>query len=140
MRVRFIGIMLLLPFAGCATNQSGQPAANATASTPGSTSVVGLGGTEGEIQGRPAPGSKFSRVQIGMPYKQVTDIIGMPTDTSTHITGKAFIPFYFGGDTSLFEAFYKGEGQLSFAASSIGDSARKLVRVIVDPTEQGYAH
>ena len=29
-----------------------------------------------EITGKPAPGSKFTQLQIGMPMKQVTDIIG----------------------------------------------------------------
>lgn len=135
--MRFFAVCLLLALAACARGQQASPAA---ASTGNDHEVVGQNGTKGEVIGTPAPGSKFSRVQVGMPMRQVTDLIGQPNDTAGHITGKAFIPFYFGGDTSMTETFYKGEGQLSFAADTIGSSALKLVRIIVDPTEQGYAH
>jgi len=60
--------------------------------------VKGLDGWEGEIIGNPAPGSKFGQLKIGMSSKQAMDIAGTPTDQSSCITGKAFIPFFFGSD------------------------------------------
>jgi hypothetical protein len=60
--------------------------------------VKGLGDWEGEITGKPAPGSKFTQLQIGMPMRQVMDLIGQPSDQGAYITGKAWIPFYFGSD------------------------------------------
>jgi hypothetical protein len=57
--------------------------------------------------GPAGPGGKFTRLQIGMPMKQVTDLIGQPSDQGAYITGKAFIPFYFGGDTHRQELVYK---------------------------------
>ena len=137
MRSITAGLALLLVLAGCA-NQG--PSATGAAPAGNTRTITGLNGVQGDIEGTPAPGSKFSRVQIGMPQRQVVDLIGQPNDTSAHITGKAFIPFYFGGDSSMEEEFYKGEGQLSYASDSIGSSARRLVRIIVDRTEQGYAH
>ncbi len=137
MRLTILCAAATIVLAGCGGGSSGT---GGTTSSGNSQTVTGIGGTRGEIIGTPRPGSKFSRVQIGMPLRQVTDTIGEPTDTAAHITGKAFIPFYFGGDSALFEAFYKGEGQLSFASDTIGNSAQKLVRIIVDPNEQGYAH
>ena len=47
--------------------------------------VKGLNDWEGEITGKPAPGSKFTQLQIGMPMKQVTDIIGEPTDQGVYV-------------------------------------------------------
>jgi len=72
--------------------------------------------------------------------KQVTDLIGEPTDTSAHITGKVFIPFYFGGDTTRVETFYRGEGQLTFSAAHFGSSNYVLEAIHVNPSESGYAH
>src|SRR5690606_40181435 len=42
--------------------------------------VKGLNDWEGEITGKPAPGSKFTQLHIGMRMKQVTDLIGDPTE------------------------------------------------------------
>ena len=101
--------------------------------------VKGINDFEGEITGIPAPNSKFSQLQIGMGMKQVMDIAGPPTDQGAYITGKAFIPFYFGSDRSRFELLYKGQGRLIFAGGSMGDLTRgNLIWVINSATESGY--
>ena len=94
----------------------------------------------GDVVGTPAPGSKFSKIQVGMYSKQVMDLIGAPTDQKSYATGKAFIPFHFGGDNYRTEYLYKGEGKLTFSGGGIGNSAQKLIKIIVDPTESGYVH
>jgi hypothetical protein len=93
---------------------------------------------EGEILGIPAPGSKFPQLQIGMGMKQVTDITGPPTDQGAYITGKAFIPFYFGGDKHRIEYAYKGWGRLVFAGGSFGDYSGRLIWIINSAKESGY--
>ena len=141
-------LAVLVALAACAQNGAMSPAASASsapAATPGPAGNVTKvksqdGSIDGEIIGSVRPGSKFSRVQIGMGLRQVEDLIGQPNDTAAHITGKAFIPFYFGGDTAMTEVFYKGEGQLSFARANIGTSVEQLVRIVVNPGETGYAH
>jgi hypothetical protein len=135
-------LAVVLAVAGCAAGGSNAPARQSGASSAAAAGqrVKAADGFEGEIIGRPAPGSKFSRVTIGMPIREVEDLIGQPNDVAGHITGKAFIPFYFGGDTSMTEAFYKGEGQLSYVPANFGSSAMRLERIIVDPNEAGYAH
>jgi hypothetical protein len=101
--------------------------------------VKGIRDFEGEITGRPAPGTKFTRLQIGMPMKQVTDLIGQPSDQGAYITGKAFIPFYFGGDTHRQELVYKGQGRLIFAGGSIGDfTGANLIWIIHNANEPAY--
>ena len=58
----------------------------------------------------------------------------------SHITGKAFIPFFFGGDTHRVEQFYAGEGILTFSPAHFAGEPNILVAITVDPTEQGVAH
>ena len=101
--------------------------------------VKGLNDYESEITGNPAPGSKFTKLQIGMPMKQVTDIAGPPTDQGAYMTGKAWIPFYFGGDRHRYEMTYKGQGRLIFAGGGMGDfSSGNLIWIIHNRNETGY--
>ncbi|KQW63923.1 hypothetical protein [Variovorax sp. Root411] len=101
--------------------------------------VKGLNGYEGEITGNPARNSKFARLQIGMSARQVTDLAGQPTDQGAYVTGKAFIPFYFGSDRHRYEMTYKGQGRLVFAGGGMGDySSGNLIWIIHNPNESGY--
>jgi hypothetical protein len=101
--------------------------------------VKGLGEWQGEITGKPAPNSKFTKLQIGMPAKQVTDIVGQPSDQGAYVTGKAWIPFYFGSDRHRFEMVYKGQGRLIFAGGSVGDwSSGHLIWIIHNANEPAY--
>jgi hypothetical protein len=101
--------------------------------------VKGINDFEGEITGIPAPNSKFTQLQIGMGMKQATDIAGPPTDQGAYMTGKAWIPFYFGSDRHRFELVYKGQGRLIFAGGSIGDfTGGNLIWIIHSASEPGY--
>jgi hypothetical protein len=86
---------------------------------------------EGEIVGKPAAGSKFSKLQLGMTLNQVEKAIGRPTKQWTHPTGKASIPFYFGPDRWVIQYSYKGEGVLTI--NSGGDQV--LTRIEVNKAE-----
>jgi hypothetical protein len=86
---------------------------------------------EGEIVGKPAAGSKFSKLQLGMTLNQVEKAIGRPTKQWTHPTGKASIPFYFGPDRWVMQYSYKGEGVLTI--NSGGDQL--LTRIEVNKAE-----
>jgi hypothetical protein len=101
--------------------------------------VKGLGNWEGEITGKPARNSKFTRLQIGMSMKQVADSIGQPTDRGAYVTGKAWIPFYFGGDRHRYEFVYKSQGRLIFAGGSLGDfTGGNLIWIIHNGNEPGH--
>ena len=74
-----------------------------------------------------------------MGIRQVEDLCGPPTDQGAYITGKAFIPFYFGSDRTRFELVYKGQGRLIFAGGGLGDfSSGNLIWIIHSATESGY--
>ncbi len=98
------------------------------------------GKLEGDVVGQARPGSRFARLYIGMSQRQAEDLVGRGTDTDSHITGKQFIPFYFGGDQYRVVNFYKGEGQLEFAPRSFMGQANTLVRIVNNPNESGYSH
>ena len=86
---------------------------------------------EGEVVGKPAAGSKFAKLKIGMTLAQVEKLIGPPTKQWTHPTGKASIPFYFGPDRWVIQYSYKHEGVLTL--NSGGDQV--LTRIEVNKAE-----
>ena len=154
---RIISIVSLALLFGCASQQAKTDASSTNSTAPAETAqkaksptahtepatagvrkVKTKDGLEGEIVGTPAAKSKFAKLQIGMPQRQVEDLIGAPSDTKTYVTGKAWIPFYFGKDTYRFETFYKHEGRLTFEGGGITGSSGKLIRVTVDTSEDGY--
>jgi hypothetical protein len=101
--------------------------------------VKGINDFEGEITGIAVPGSPFSQLKIGMGIRQVMDICGPPSDQGAYVTGKAYIPFYFGSDRSRYELYYKGWGRLIFAGGSIGNyGGGNLIWVIHSAAESGY--
>lgn len=101
--------------------------------------VKGLGDWEGEITGKAKPGAPFNKLQIGMSMKQVTDLVGQPTDSGAYMTGKAWIPFYFGSDRHRFEMVYKDQGRLIFAGGSLGNfTGGNLIWIIHNSSEGGY--
>jgi hypothetical protein len=105
----------------------------------GSGQQVKVGEWEGEITGKPVPKSKFARLKIGMSMKEATDITGPPTDQGAYMTGKAWIPFYFGGDKHRYELTYKGHGRLIFAGGGMGDfTSGHLIWIIHSANETGY--
>ena len=99
--------------------------------------VKGLNDWEGEITGKPAPGSKFTQLQIGMSWGQAQGILGTPSDQGSYITGKAFIPFFFGSDRYRQELVYKGQGRLIFAGSGGFDMNSHLIWIIHSANETG---
>jgi hypothetical protein len=102
------------------------------------TLVKGVNDWQGEISGVPAANSRFTKLKIGMAQKQVTDLIGEPTDQGAYVTGKAFIPFYFGSDRSRWEMVYKGQGRLIFSNQSGFGTGFYLTWIIHNSNEPGY--
>ena len=101
--------------------------------------VKGRGDWEGEITGVAVPNSKFAKLEIGMSMREAIDNVGQPTDQGAYVTGKAWIPFYFGSDRHRYEMTFKGQGRLIFAGGSLGNfTGGNLIWVIHNPTESGY--
>jgi len=129
------------PPASSSSSQSpAKEKAAASARTDGRKVKSKDGKVDGEIFGTPAARSKFAKLEIGMSQTRVENLIGRPDDADTHITGRQFTPFYFGGDTQRHEAFYKGEGQLTYSNRSRGSAPDTLIIIWVDRKEKGIRH
>lgn len=88
----------------------------------------------------PAPaGSPLSKVQVGMTEQEVRAVLGPPSQENEYVTGKAFIPWYFGPDRSRRAYFYKGMGRVVFAGGKGFNRTGHVQRVEYDPSEPGYA-
>jgi hypothetical protein len=87
----------------------------------------------------PPAGSPLAKVQRGMPSDQVQDLLGSPSSMNHYPTGKGWIPFYgwWGGDAYRTEWIYKGKGRVVFNQRPFS-SRLKVIRVLYDPSEDGY--
>jgi hypothetical protein len=120
-------------------NDRGEVVDSSKVAAGSGTRVKGRGSWEGEVTGKPGKGSQFTKLQIGMSMKEVTDVIGHPTDSGAYMTGKAWIPFYFGSDRHRYEMVYKNQGRLIFAGGSLGNfSGGNLIWIIHNGSEPGY--
>jgi len=109
------------------------PAAPAATAAPEATKAP----ASDEAAARPAPaGSKLARVTAGMTEPQVVEIMGAPTTQQNYITGKAFIPFYYGPDASRLDYRYKGVGIIVFTRNRYSNQT-EVIRVDYDPNEDG---
>jgi hypothetical protein len=85
------------------------------------------------------PDSIFAKVKMGEESNEVFATIGQPTSTNHYQTGKAFIPFHYGGgDDMRMAAHYKGVGVVTFGNDSAYTSGYSVVDISYDPNEPGY--
>ncbi len=80
----------------------------------------------------------FDRITIGMSMDEVFAFIGQPTATTSRITGRAWAPFYHGGDTARMFALYKGKGRIVFSNPSRYAPVWRVIDIVTDPSESGY--
>ena len=131
----FAGIVAVFLLTACQTaqktgntdNSAPQAQAESPKETPKDTpkdaqqntqTVKGINGWEGEIIGKPAKGSKFTKLKIGMTMKQVTKLIGQPSDQGAYVTGKAWIPYYHGRDVYRPRAGLQESGAVDFSPAT----------------------
>ena len=87
----------------------------------------------------PPANSKLAKVQRGMSPREVENILGPPNDESAYVTGKAFIPFYYGADQWRRAYFYKGVGRVVFVGTGGFSQNAKVEKVEYDPSELGHS-
>lgn len=84
-------------------------------------------------------GASFSDIRVGMSMDEVNALIGHPSSTFAHQTGKAYIPFNFkGGDTVRQVALYTGKGRIVFSQENAYTSVWRVLEVTENPNETGY--
>ena len=104
----------------------GRPAANAPAVAPTQVAMAQGSGS-------------FSDIRSGMSMDEVNALLGAPSATYTHQTGKAWIPFNFKGkDVARVVSLYKGKGRITFSQESVYANVWRVMEVTNDPNESGY--
>ena len=67
---------------------------------------------------------------------EVERILGATPNIRAYVTGKAFIPFYYGTDRHRYEAVYAGQGSVAYTGGSFGGGAGILMMINYDPKIQ----
>ncbi|WP_437882787.1 hypothetical protein [Pseudomonas sp. LRF_L74] len=112
-------------------------ASTSYAPTP-AQALTGYGAPAQQAQAGKPTGS-FRDVAIGMSMDQVNAILGAPSGTFAHQTGKAWIPFNFQGkDVARVVNLYKGQGRVIFSQASVYSSVWRVLEVQQNPNETGY--
>ena len=101
----------------------------------GGCSSTGGSGTTAEKVVLPIPAdSPLATVEVGMSDLDVRKIMGEPDDANMYMTGKAWIPFYYGPDTHRTDWKYSKTGRVVFSRNRYS-GALKVVRIIYNPEE-----
>lgn len=80
-------------------------------------------------------GSDLAKVTVGMNDAEVRKILGDPDNANAYMTGKAWIPFYYGPDTHRTDWMYRGKGRVVFSRNRYSGGL-KVIRVLYNPNEQ----
>lgn len=111
---RVLALVLMLAFVGCASGGSSSGGESAYSEPPA--------------------GSSLARVEVGMTDAQVRKILGEPDNSNAYMTGKAWIPFYYGPDTHRTDWMYKGQGRVVFSRNR-WSGGLKVVNVLYSAGE-----
>jgi hypothetical protein len=119
----FIVVFGIAPLIGCASSRGGDEPAAAKVD-------------DGYPEGFSAPpaGHKLGQVAPDMNDIDVRKVMGEPDESNAYMTGKAWIPFYYGPDTSRSDWMYKGQGRVVFSRNRY-TGALKVIRVLYNPNE-----
>ncbi len=116
-------VVLALVASGCARGQ------------PQTATAPHAGGPKVEA---PPANSPLAKVQEGMRPEEVQKLVGAPGAIKPYVTGKAFIPWYFGADRTRTAYYYKGQGRVIFSGDGGFGTGSHVLKVEYDPTDPGY--
>lgn len=83
----------------------------------------------------PREGSRLARVKEGMNDNDVRRILGNPSQTRPYMTGKGWIPFYYGPDTHRTDWIYQKVGRIVFSRNR-WSGGLKVIAVSNEPNIQ----
>jgi len=89
--------------------------------------------SKAEKYSAPPAGSKLAQVEKGMNDMEVRKIMGDPDNQSNYMTGKAWIPFYF-GPTHQSDWIYYGQGRVVYARNR-WNSSLQVIKTLYNPNE-----
>lgn len=135
-RVTIAVVVAAMGVVGCARRAPAPASTTATTTTTRETGEAAKWAKEGTP---PPADSPLAKIHAGMRPREVEKILGPPDDENAYITGKAFIPYYYGRDRSRQAYFYKGLGRVVFQGSGAFSQNYTVRFVDYDPSEDGIA-
>jgi len=126
-----VSCALLIGILACASGGDGSGGKSSTAATS-----EGAAASKAPKGVAPPADSTLAKVAIGMKPEQVKEIMGEPTSQSTYMTGKAWIPWYF-GPTHQTDWKYKDIGRVVFVNNRWSGQIQSVARIDYDPSEDG---
>lgn len=78
--------------------------------------------------------SPLAQIELGMNDTDVRRVLGDPARSNSYMTGKNFIPFYYGPDVSRSDWMYPGVGRVVFSRNRYSNGL-KVIRLIHNPDE-----
>jgi len=115
---------------------SPEAATASTPSAPAATPAATPSSTQGTTYESKAD-PRLASIKEGMTSDQVIEILGQPTSQQNYVTGKAWIPYYYGTDTSRVDFKYTGVGRVIMSRNQYSGQL-KVIRVEPDPSEDGH--
>ena len=82
--------------------------------------------------------SPLAKIQPGMTFTQVVEVLGPPTSQSRRLTGHAFNPFAIGNQGQITEFHYRKLGRVVFAGPDLQGGGASVIAVEDDPAEPGH--
>lgn len=125
LRILFVFALSAFVLTACASDGGGGSATEEKSS--------GRSGSRASYSDAPA-GTPFAEVQKNMDDNAVRKILGNPDRANAYMTGKAFIPFYFGSDVARTDWFYSGQGRVVFSRNRY-TGALKVIEILYDADE-----
>jgi hypothetical protein len=127
--VSLLSFSLLVALVACASGGGGGESSQAASSGSAAAAKAPKGVA-------PPAGSKLAKVAVGMKPEQVKELLGDPTSQTTYMTGKMWIPWYF-GPTHQTDWKYKGQGRVVFVNNRWSGNVQSVTRIDYDPGEDG---
>jgi hypothetical protein len=121
-------LVVSVAWIGCASGGGSASAQDDTRAQSSAKSAMPAGYSE------PPAGSDLAKVQVGWNDAEVRKVMGDPDNANAYMTGKAWIPFYYGPDTHRTDWMYKGKGRVVFSRNRYSGSL-KVIRVMYNPKE-----
>jgi len=82
----------------------------------------------------PPEGTPFADVRLDATEYDVRKLLGEPDHANAYMTGKAWIPFYFGSDVARTDWFYQGQGRVVFSRNRY-TGALKVIKILYNADE-----
>ncbi len=92
------------------------------------------GSAQAQVYTHAPADSPLSGVRLGMTDTDVRRLLGSPDRSNAYMTGKAWIPFYYGSDTHRADWMYGGKGRVVFSRNRYSGGL-KVVQVLYNPSE-----